>query len=74
MTLENQPDNLPTRKALTSAVMAIAIYHLGSTYVIPPELLGAYTVILEYAIAVIGGLLLTWPLRDRAGVPIQKPE
>lgn len=74
MTFENQPDALPTNKAVVSALMAVLVFHLSGAYVIPPELLGAYTILLEYAFGVLGGLLAAWGLRDRAGVPIPKTE
>lgn len=74
MQFENQPDALPTNKAVVAALVAILVFHLSGTYIIPPELLGAYTIVLEYALGVIGGLLSAWGLRDRAGVPIPKTE
>ena len=74
MTMENQPNSLPTNKAVVASVMTLAVFYLAGAYVVPPEILGAWTVLLEAAIGVIGGLLSAWPLRDRAGVPVQKPE
>lgn len=70
MTFENQPDALPTNKAVVAALMSVIVFHLSGMYVIPPELLGAYTILLQYAFGVLGGLLSAWGLRDRAGVPI----
>lgn len=66
MTLENQTSSIPTNKAVVAAIMTILVFHFSSGFV-PVEVLGAYAIIVEYVIAVIGGLLAAYSIRDRAG-------
>ena len=66
MTLENQTSTFPTNKAVVAAVMTILVFHFSSGF-IPVEVLGAYAVLVEYAVAVIGGLLAAYSVRDKAG-------
>ena len=74
MAYENQPDFLPTNKAAIAAVTSIIAYHLVSTFLIPIELIGAYTVLIEFGLSVVVGLLAAFPVRDRAGKPILKDD
>ena len=73
MNFENQPTVLPNTKPLVAAVMTIIVFHFAGFFV-PVEVLGAYAVVVQYAVAVIGGLLSAYPFRDFAGKPLPKEE
>lgn len=69
---ENQPDPFPTNKAAVAAAASIIAYHFMSSFLVPFELIGAYTIIIEFILSAAIGLLASWPVRDRAGVPTKK--
>ena len=75
MQFENQPTSLPNVKPLVAAIMTILVYHFTGPF-LPVEVLGAYAIIVEYAVAVIGGLLAAYPFRDLAGkpLPVEEPK
>lgn len=71
MQFENQPTVLPNVKPLVAAIMTLVAYHFAAPMV-PAEVLGAWSVVVQYAVAVIGGLLSAYPFRDFAGKPLEE--
>jgi hypothetical protein len=69
MNFENQPTVLPNVKPLVTAIMVLVTYHFAGP-MIPVEVLGAWSVVIQYAVAVVGGLLAAYPFRDFAGKPL----
>lgn len=68
MAYETQPDYWPTNKGAIAAAASIVAYHLVSNFLVPYELIGAYTVLIEFGISFLIGIAAMWPFKDRAGV------
>lgn len=68
MAYETQPDFWPTNKGAIAAAASIVTYHLVSNFLVPPELVGAYTILIEFGISFLVGIAAMWPVKDRAGV------
>lgn len=73
MNFENQPSSLPNVKPVVAAIMTLVVYHYTGPF-IPADVLGAWAVVIEYAISVLGGLLAAYPFRDFAGKPLQEED